>query len=164
MDVRELESTLEATLAVTRPTPHDLRDALVDYYAAVARPLILRGLVHTHVGPDEALVRRLLMLRLGVLWNDLGSSWDAPALEDLRIFRRRIEQYACADAEDQFEKSRRLIDQLVIAATIGEHVRLTRGQASSHRFTLIPGGGRGVSQPSGRLKLVRPEEEATGIT
>jgi len=156
MDVPELEITLEAALAVTRPTARDVRDALVDYYTAVARPFILRGLAHTSPQPDEGLVRRLLMLRLGVLWNDLGSPWDSPALEDLRIFRRRIDQYACAGPDARYDKARRLIDQLVIAAAIGEHVKLVRERPPIRKFMLIRGGGR-VTAPCGRLKLVAPE-------
>ena len=158
MDLQELEVTLEAALAVTRPTARDVRDALVDYYAAVARPFLLRGLIHSNPEPDEQLVRRLLMLRLGVLWNDLGSAWDTPALEDLRIFRRRIDQYACAGTDERYDKARRLIDQLVIAAAIGEHVKLVRARPPIRRFTLIRGGGR-VTEPRGQLKLVQPEAE-----
>ena len=159
MDMRELEITLEAALAVTRPTPRDVRDALVDYYATVARPFILKGLAHTQPNADEPVVRRMLMLRLGTLWNDLGSPWDNPSLEDLRLFRERIDRYACVRENEQLLKTRRLIDDLMLAAAVSERVR-TLKQGHMPKLELIDGGGE-VSEPRGQLRLVRDEEAKT---
>ena len=165
MEIRELEVTLEAALAVTRPTPRDVRDALVDYYATVARPFVVRGLAHTHPNADAGLIRRLLMVRLGLLWGDLDSPWAKPSLEDLKSFRQRVDDYACVRDRQELSRVRQLLDELLIAASVGETLRRSRaGIAAKPRFELISGGGR-LSPPRGRLRLVSgeviPREQST---
>jgi hypothetical protein len=159
MDFRELEITLEAALAVTRPSPRDVRDALVDYYATVARPFIQKGLSHTQPLADESVIRRMLMLRLGTLWNDLGSPWDNPSLEDLRVFRERIDRYACVRDDERLLKTRRLIDDLMLAAAVSERVRALKAGRASPKLEVIDGGGE-LSPPRGQLRIVGTE--ATG--
>jgi hypothetical protein len=156
MDYRELEITLEAALAVTRPSPRDVRDALVDYYATVARPFIEKGLSHTQPTADESVVRRMLMLRLGTLWNDLGSPWDSPSMDDLRVFRERIDRYACVREDERLLKTRRLIDDLMLAAAVSERVRALRQGKAVPKLELIQGGGE-VSPPRGQLHVVGSE-------
>jgi len=157
MDVNELETTLEAALAVTRPNPRDVRDALVDYYAVVARPFIQKGLSHSQPDANETIVRRLMMLRLGTLWNDLESPWDNPTLEDLKIFRERIERYACVKPDDEkMLKARRLIDDLMLAAAVSERIRsMKTGKPVLPQLEVIEGGGE-ISAPRGQLRLVPP--------
>jgi hypothetical protein len=157
MDLHDLEITLEAALAVSRPTPRDVRDALVDYYAVVARPFIQKGLSHTHPEAAEPMVRRLLMLRLSTLWHDLPSPWETPTLADLRLFRERIDRYACVREDEKFLKTRRLMDDIMLAASVGERVRqMKAGRAPAMKLRVIEGGGE-ISQPRGALRVVRSE-------
>jgi hypothetical protein len=145
MDLHDLEITLEAALAVSRPTPRDVRDALVDYYAVVARPFIQKGLSHTHPEAAEPMVRRLLM------------PWETPTLADLRLFRERIDRYACVREDEKFLKTRRLMDDIMLAASVGERVRqMKAGRAPAMKLRVIEGGGE-ISQPRGALRVVRSE-------
>lgn len=159
MDLRELEVTLEAALAVSRPTTRDVRDALVDYYAAVARPFIERGLQHTHPEADDALIRRIMMMRLGRLWGDLGSAWEKPTLEDLSRLRARIDKYACVKDDAPLLKARRLLDDLMLSAAVSERLRSVKARKPMRRLKLIEGGGE-ISEPRGQLRIVR--ESAVG--
>lgn len=155
MDLTQLEISLEAALSNRRPSPRDVRDALVDYYAAVTRPFIERGLAHTHPKADDGIVRRLLMLRLASLWKDAESPWSAPTLTDLEAFRLRIERYACVAEDERLAKSRRLLDDLMLAAKVGARLGAAR-QRALRRLRVIPGGGE-ASSPRGTLHLVRSE-------
>lgn len=163
MEIRDLETTLEAALAVTRPTARDVRDALVDYFATVARPFVLRGLSYTEPAADDATIRRLLMLRLGTLWHDLPSSWDQPTLQDLGRFRERIEQYACVKENPALGRSRRLLDDLMLAATVSERLETLKARRTMRRLEVFDGGCE-VSPPRGQLRLVRPERIAPVTT
>ena len=158
MDARELEITLEATLAMSRPTPRDLRDAIVDYYVVAARPFLEQGLAYTHPDADEGVIRRLLLLRLTTLWHGRASSWDDPKMADLIVFRARIEQYACVRSSPRFLRVQQLLDDLVLAVTIGERVHDLARRIPRRRLRLISGGGE-VSAPRGRLAVVRPEAQ-----
>jgi hypothetical protein len=156
MDVRELEITIEATLAASRPTTRDLRDALVDYFVLVTRPFIEKGLAHTHPDADEGLIRRLLLSRLSALWRGLPSKWEAPRIEDLLAFRLRIERYACVRPDERMERARRLLDDLALAATIADKLRNVKQKSPVRKLKLISGGGE-VTEPRGRLAIVRRE-------
>jgi hypothetical protein len=158
MEMHELEVTLEATLAVARPTPRDVRDALVDYYSTVARPFIARGLFHTQPDAGEPMVRRLLLVRLTTLWGDLSSPWEDPTLDDLRIFRQRIDEYACVREHQQLHRIRRLLDEIVLAASIGGDLNKEPGK-SVRTFRVIQGGGE-QTPPRGDLHLVPPPAPA----
>jgi hypothetical protein len=153
MDLRPLEATLESLRLAGRPTPRGIRDALVDYYATVARPYILKGLRHTQPDADDALVHRLLLLRIGTLWNDLPSTWESPTIEDLRTFRRRIDEYACVPDDPRFAKVRRLLDEVMLTAAVTARLELARARQPVRRFSLIRGGGVRTA-PRGRLRLV----------
>lgn len=162
MDLRELELTIEATLATNRPRARDLRDVLVDYFLAVGRPFMEKGLEHTHPDADERLVRRLLLVRLGSLWRDLGTRWDDPSVADLAVFRRRIDAYACVRPDDEsLARARRLIDSLQLAVTVTERLLGLTRPAPARRLMLIDGGGE-RTEPRGRLELVRPAERGSG--
>jgi hypothetical protein len=155
MDVTRLEDTLVTALAA-RPTTRNLRNILVDYYTLAARPHIERGLRHTAPGFADDTVRRILLLRIGTLWHDLASTWDEPSLEDLRTFRRRIEDYACVRHDPQFSRTQRLLDELMLAAAVSRRVDAARARQRPRKFLVIEGGGR-RSAPCGRLRLVGAE-------
>lgn len=158
MDARELEILLEATLAVNRPSARDLRDALVDYFVLVGRPFVEKGLAYTHPNADEGLVRRILLTRLGLLWSGRCSPcspWEDPAVQDLVVLRRRIEQYACVCPAGHTPRLKKLLDDLVLAATISERAQALARLPRRRRLKLLAGGGE-VSAPRGRLALVRP--------
>lgn len=156
MEMQELEVTLEATLAVARPTLRDVRDALVDYYSTVARPFIAKGLLHTQPEADEPLIRRLLLTRLTTLWGDLPSPWEDPSMDDLRVFRRRIDEYACVRDRDQLQRIRRLLDEIVLAASLGAALR--KDPKDPHRGLQVIQGGGEQTPPRGELHLVQPLE------
>lgn len=162
MDVRDLEISLEATLAVTWPSTKDVRDALVDYFVVVARPFVLRGLAHSEPAADEATVRRILNARLGTLWRNLGSRWEEPSVDDLARFRERIEHYACVRRDDPtLQRARRLLDDLLLAAAVSERLRAVRQRTGQRRLRVIAGGGQRTA-PRKLLKLVPPEQSAGG--
>lgn len=157
MDAQALQTNLETLLRNSQPTTRQLRDVLVDYYAAVVTPFLRKGLAHTHPEADDALVRRLLIARLTTLWNDLGSPWEQPGLEALARFRERIDRYACVRNEPPWQRVRQLIDELILQVAIEERVRATKTRAPVRRLRVIVGGGE-VSEPRGCLKLVRAAE------
>jgi hypothetical protein len=163
MDAQTLETNLEAVLRNARPTLRDVRDALVDYFAAVATPFIEKGLAHTHPDADPALVRRLLVARLSTLWNDLGAPWDAPTVEALARFRERIDRYACVRDELPWRRSQRLLDELLLQVAVEERVRALRARAPVRRLKVIEGGGE-VTEPRGQLRLVREGESESAAS
>ncbi len=156
MELQELEVTLEATLAVARPTLRDVRDALVDYYSTVARPFIAKGLIQTQPEAGEPLIRRLLLARMTTLWADLASPWEDPSLNDLQTFRRRIDADACVRERDQLQRVCQLLDEIVLAASLGEELQKDRKDLR-RGFHVIQGGGE-QTPPRGDLHLVPPPE------
>jgi hypothetical protein len=163
MELRELELTLETTLAVTRPTPREVRDGLVDYYSTIAKPFVVKGLAFTDPKADETLVRRLMLARLGLLWQDLSSPWDRPTLDDLRVFRRRIERYSCMKHDPGMVKIGELIDQLFLGASVGERLEASRAKKPVRRFQLVEGGGN-LTAPIGKLRLLKADQDSTSTT
>lgn len=157
MELRELEQTLETTLAVTRPSPREVRDGLVDYYSTIARPFIERGLAFTDPDADESVIRRIMLVRLGTLWQDLGSPWDRPTMDDLRTFRRRIERYSCFKHEPGIAKIGELLDQLFLSASVSERLTTTRERMATRHFQVIEGGGNATA-PLGKLRLIRADD------
>lgn len=163
MELEELEHTLEAALAVTRPTTRDVRDALVDFYMTAARPFVVRGLSHTHPGAEEAVIRRVLALRLPALWRQLRSPWEEPTLDDLARFRQRIENYACVVRDERFNRTRRLLDSLMLGAAVANRLESVRQRKATRRLKVVEGGGE-LSPPRGHLRLVREAPEPAAPT
>ena len=155
MEAGDLETTLQATLAARAPSARDVRDALVDYFGLVGRSFVTKGLVHTDPEASDAVVRRMLVSRLALLWKGAGSTWDRPDLVDLAHLRTRIEQWSCVRGDTRYDRLRRLLDELFLAAAVTERMRAVRGRAPVRRFRLIEGGGE-LSPPRARLRLVRP--------
>lgn len=155
MDVQQLESQLERAAQAKGPTPRDVRDALVDYYGFVGAAHVARGLVHTHPGADAALMRRLLVQRLTVLWRGLGSTWADPTLPALGALRERIDRWACARSMSELARAKGLLDEIFLAAAVTERMQAVKARPVARRLQVIEGGG--ATTPSrGRLRLVRP--------
>ncbi len=149
----ELERMLEATLAVGRPTPRDLRDALIDFFVAFGGPTTAKLLGPGEAPPDEGLIRRLLLARLDHLWADLGSTWAEPAVSDLLIFRRRLERHAGFVASSGNARVRALLDEITVAAMVSERLAKLKRVGVGPRWPVVTGGGE-LSEPRGRLELV----------
>lgn len=147
--VGRLESGLEEALQLRRTTECDLRDALVDYYAIVARPHVVAGLRHTQPDADDAVVRRLMVARVGTLWGDLPSPWGNPTLIDLKRFKDRIDRYACISDDPSLDRVNQLLEQLFLAATVRERLPAARAR----RFKIVARGSPN-EPPRGRLHLV----------
>lgn len=154
MEVEDLETTVQATLSAKAPTARDVRDALVDYLGLVGRAFVLKGLQHTDPKADDATVRRLLVVRLALLWKGSRSSWDQPDLKDLVHLRHRIEQWSCARSDPRYARLGRLLDELILAAVVSERLTAKPNQKPRVRLKVIKGGAQ-VTPPRGRLRLVR---------
>jgi hypothetical protein len=87
-----LES-LAARAAFGKITNLEVRDALVEWFAALAEPQIRQGLRYTSptAGPGE--VRRLLHQRSLAFFHGLDSTFDDPLLADLRRVKTRMDSY-----------------------------------------------------------------------
>ncbi len=153
MEIPELERMLEATLAVTRPTPRDLRDALIDFFVTFGVATTAKLLPEEAEPPDDGLVRRLLLARLDHLWGDLGSSWVEPSVADLLVFRRRLERHAGFTPGPENARVRTLLDEVTVAAMVTERLARLRRSAPMKRWSVVDGGGE-RTEPRGRLELV----------
>lgn len=84
---------LAARTAMGSITNYELRDALVEWFAALAEPQIRVGLRYTspEASPEE--VRRILNQRAMAFFHGLGSTFDDPHLIDLRRVKSRMDSY-----------------------------------------------------------------------
>lgn len=153
VETTELERMLEATLAVTRPTPRDLRDALLDFFVTFGAATTAKLVPDEPQPPEDGLIRRLLLARLDHLWGDLGSSWAEPAVADLLVFRRRLERHAGFVATSENARIRTLLDEVTVAAMVTERLARIRRTTPVKRWSVVDGGGE-RTEPRGRLELV----------
>lgn len=154
MQERALEEAIATRLA-GQPTACDVRDVLVDYLGLVGGRFVMKGFAHTDPNVDQATIRRVLVSRLALLWKGSKSTWASPALRDLALLRLRIEQWSCSRRDERYARIRSLLDELFIAAAVAERLKAARGRRPVPRLELLD-GGREVSPPRGRLRIVRP--------
>lgn len=154
MEEGDLETVLKGTLNARELTTRHVRDALVDYYGLVGRRFVAKGLQHTDPDADDALVRRMLVERLALLWKGANSSWDKPELRDLALLRIRIEQWSCCRTDERYLNVRNLLDQLFLAAAVAQGIRAVKARTPVRKLELITGGAH-LSPPKGRLRLIR---------
>lgn len=154
MEEGDLETMLKATLKSRELTVRNVRDALVDYYGLVGRRFVAKGLQHTDPHADDALVRRLLVERLALLWKTSNSPWDKPDLRDLARLRIRIEQWSCCRADERYVRLRSLMDELFLAAAVAQGILAVKARTPARKLELINGGAE-LSPPRGRLRILR---------
>lgn len=71
----------------------EVRDALVGWFVELAEPQVRQGLRYTSPRASPAEVRRILHQRAAAFFHGLDSTFDEPALDDLRRVKARMDSY-----------------------------------------------------------------------
>jgi hypothetical protein len=87
-----LES-LAARAAFGKISNVEVRDALLEWFAALAEPQIRQGLRYTAPAAGPVEVKRLLRQRSMAFFHGLGSTFAEPHLADLRRVKTRMDSY-----------------------------------------------------------------------